>query len=301
MRKFAIATLVTAAALIGIQPASAQDKDKDQYPKPTRVETPSSNQIAQAEKPGSDSKSDEVVEKGDGKWTTIKGKIVLDGATEIPKMKKITPDKDKEACLAKGEFAEEDMIVDPKTRAIKNVFVWIEPAANTRGAAFPKDLIHPKLVKPLTPTVTIDQPCCKFEPHVLAAQEGQDFIIKNSAPIPHNAKYDTENNGSGNPLIPSKGEYEIKGLKAEKLPINLSCSIHPYMKAWIRVYDHPYFAVTDEKGNFEIKLAPQGDFKMYIWQENGGWNGGREGAKGKVITIKGDTMDMKEIKYKPAK
>jgi hypothetical protein len=119
--------------------------------------------------------------------------------------------------------------------------------------------------------------------------------------VPHNAKYDSENNGAANPLIPSKGEFALKGLKAEKLPITLSCSIHPYMKAWIRVYDHPYFAVTNEKGEFEIKLAPQGDFKMYVWQEDRGWNGGREGAKGTPITIKGDTMDMKEIRFKPGK
>lgn len=294
MRKFAIAALVTAATLAGVRPVSAQDKDKDQYSKPTPRQEVTRNS-PQAPK------TEEVAEKGDGKWTTIKGTIVLDAATAIPKMAPIAPDKDKEACLAKGEFAQEDMIVDPKTRAVKNVFVWIEPAANARGDAFPKAQIHPKLAKPAAPTVEIDQPCCQFVPHVLAAREGQDFIIKNSAPIPHNAKYDTENNGSGNPLIPAKGDYAIKGLKAEKLPINLTCSIHPYMKAWIRVFDHPYYAVTDEKGNFEIKLAPQGEFKMYVWQESGGWNGGRAGAQGKVITIKGDTMDMKEIGYKPAK
>lgn len=290
MRTFAIAALVTAAALIGIQPASAQDKDKDQVPKPE----------TKAEAPKPDSKTEEVV-KGDGKWTTIKGKIVLDDGTPVPKMAPIAPDKDKAECLANGPFSQEDMIVDAKTRAIKNVFVWIEPKANARGAAFPKELIHPKLAKPSTPTVEIDQPCCQFIPHVLAAREGQDFLIKNSAPVPHNAKYDTENNGSANPLIPSKGDFTIKDLKAEKLPINLTCSIHPYMKAWIRVYDHPYYAVTDEKGNFEIKLAPQGEFKMYVWQESGGWNGGRKGAQGEVITINGETMDLKEIKYKPAK
>ena len=234
------------------------------------------------------------------KWTTIKGTIVLDKDTPVPVMAQIVPMKDKVVCLADGKYFDESMIVDPKTRAMTNVFVWIEPEENARGTPFPQNLIHPKLAKPEN-NVEIDQPCCKFIPHVLAIREGQKLTIKNSAPIPHNAKWSSIFNGGFNPLIAPKGKHVIENLVAEKDPATISCSIHPEMQAWVRIFDHPYFAVTDEKGNFEIKLAPEGKFRMYLWQERGGWNGGRLGAKGTVIEIKGETMEMKEISYKPAK
>ena len=37
------------------------------------------------------------------------------------------------------------------------------------------------------------------------------------------------------------------------LPVSVSCSIHPWMKARVFCFAHPYFAITDENGNFEIK------------------------------------------------
>jgi hypothetical protein len=232
-----------------------------------------------------------------GNWTTIKGSIVLDDKAQVPAPKEIVPEKDKEECLAKGKFYTEEWIINKKNKGIKNIFVWIEPADAARGTPFPKNLINPKLAAPDKKAVEIDQPCCQFIPHVLAVREGQDVVIKNSAPMPHNAKWDSDN-VSINPLIAPKAQHEIKALKFESAPISLTCSIHPYMKAWVRIFDHPYYAVTDEDGNFEIKLAPQGKFKLYVWHETG-WNGGREGSKGTVIDIKGNQM-IQNIKFKPA-
>jgi hypothetical protein len=43
------------------------------------------------------------------------------------------------------------------------------------------------------------------------------------------------------------------------------------MKMHIRVFDHPYFAVTDEQGNFEIRNAPAGEYRLVVWHETNGW------------------------------
>ena len=89
-----------------------------------------------------------------------------------------------------------------------------------------------------------------------------------------------------------------KKLVAERFPIEVSCSIHHWMKCWVRVFDHPYFAVTDDNGKFEIKYAPKGKLRLFIWQETGGINGGFAGRFGQVIVVPSGQMDLGEIKYR---
>jgi hypothetical protein len=55
------------------------------------------------------------------------------------------------------------------------------------------------------------------------------------------------------------------------------------MKAWVRVFNHPYFALTNTDGVFEIKDAPAGDWRLYVWHEAAGW--GAIGVQGMPVTI----------------
>ena len=57
---------------------------------------------------------------------------------------------------------------------------------------------------------------------------------------------------------------EMQELVADRFPITVSCTIHPWMRAWIRVFDHPYYAVTDDNGHFEIKDAPAGEYRLVV-------------------------------------
>ncbi len=253
----------------------------------------------------------------DDKWVTIKGKIVWDTARgAAPKQAAIKPTKDEEVCAKDKNFKTEDWVINPKNGGIKNVVVWLAPEPTAaelkvlqtkRGAKIPsfkKADINPKLAKPATPDVEIDQPCCRFIPHVVVAREGQSVVIKNSAPIPHNAKWVSRENGEINPLIPAGSQFKLPNpLVAEKYPIEVSCSIHPWMKAWVRVFDHPYFAVTDKDGNFEIKDAPvlKGKLRIFIWHETGGIQGGAAGRFGQTLEVKPGSMDLKEIKFNDGK
>ena len=76
------------------------------------------------------------------------------------------------------------------------------------------------------------------------------------------------------------------------------------MRANIRVFDHPYFAVTNEKGEFEIKDAPAGKYRLVIWQDKG-WvvtENGKLGKFGIPIEIAADkTTDLGAFKFTPAK
>ena len=75
------------------------------------------------------------------------------------------------------------------------------------------------------------------------------------------------------------------------------------MKAWVRVFNHPYFAVTDKDGNFQIKDAPvlKGELRLFVWQESAGILGGTAGRFGKTIKVKPRSLDLKEIKFNDGK
>lgn len=238
-------------------------------------------------------------EAADENWATITGQIVFEG-NNIPDRGKIEVTQDKDHCLSKGPLESDTWIVDPETKAIKNVFIWIGPDTVRPGATFDAEQIHPSLAKLTEETVTIDQPCCMFEPHALAARQGQSLVVKNSAPIPHNVNWTSRANGSGNLGTPPGGQVTItapneEGLVTDRYPMLIKCNVHPWMSAYVRVYDHPYYAVTDEEGNFEIKLAPVGPVRLFVWHEDVGYKGGSAGARGEEITLKPGVNDLGKI------
>ncbi len=227
--------------------------------------------------------SEQVKAQG-GAWADLKGSVTWAGDPKA--QAKIEPKVDVEVCAMDKAPLEEDYIINPVNKGLKNVFVWLRPVGAAKGAAFPPVLIHPALLKPANPNVEIDQPCCRFIPHVLAAREGQNMIIKNSAIIAHNAKWTSKANGDFNVLIPAKGQYKLeKPLAAEGSEIFLQCSIHSWMKAHVRVFDHPYFAITDSDGKWEIKDAPVGKFSIFVHHPATGWLDGANGRNGQVINI----------------
>jgi plastocyanin len=229
---------------------------------------------------------------GDNQWGTIKGQVVYDGSPPAPAELKV--DKDQEHCLSKGKILDETWVVS-KAGGIKNVYVWLGPIS--KDGSLP---IHPDLVAIKQKTVEIDQPCCAFIPHALAVREGQTLVVKNSSPIPHNVNYSgsPKRNPGANFLVPAGTAKNVDDLKADRLPLNVSCNIHPWMKAVIRVYDHPYYALTDAEGKFEIKNAPVGQFKLFVWHEGVGWLGGAAGKNGQDITIKAGVNDLGQFKLK---
>jgi hypothetical protein len=69
------------------------------------------------------------------------------------------------------------------------------------------------------------------------------------------------------------------------------------MDGYVRVFDHPYFAVTDADGKFEIKNAPVGKYRIVYWHEAVGLRGGRAGRFGEPIEIAGPKTDLKEVDF----
>jgi hypothetical protein len=238
----------------------------------------------------------------DGKWATIKGRIIW-GGDKIPERQKIAiPDAnaDKQVCTKDGDIYDEKWVVNPKNKGLRYTFVWLAPAdPKDKTATLP---IHPDLKEPKNKDVIIDQPLCQFVPHALGMRQGQVLVAKNKPPFQHNFKWtgnpNNENAGS-NVLIPAGTERKIEGLVADRLPIRIECNIHPWMGGWLRVFNHPYFAITDADGNFEMAKAPVGNWRLIVWHGSGGWLGGAKGRDGQPIAVKAGDTSVGDLTYPP--
>jgi len=221
-------------------------------------------------------------------WVTVKGQVVLPAGAAIPQRKPLmVGGPNGPACLKNGPILDESAVVDPKTRGIKNVVVWLRPdnPDNPKAALAPNE-IHPGDANRKPADVVIDQPCCVFEPRVTCARVGDTVVVKNPAAFVHNFFWVSENNGTFNVAVAANQQWRMPNpLVAEAGPIEYKCTIHSWMNGYVRVFDHPYFAVTDEHGKFEIKNAPAGKYRIVYWHERVGFKGGRAGRFGDVIEI----------------
>lgn len=220
-------------------------------------------------------------------WVTVKGTVVWPAAKPLPERAKLTVTADKEHCTSKGDILDETVLVNKSNKGVKNVWVYLRP---TGAESFAAGDINPALAGKAAEHV-IDQPCCMFIPRIFAARAGDVLVVKNSSPVPHNINFNSDDL-SFNQTVPAGGQFKAdKPLAAQKGPATFACNIHPWMTGKAMVFDHPYFAVTDEDGKFEIKLAPGGTQRITYRHENG-YHKGRDGAKGFPVELKGGTVEL---------
>jgi plastocyanin len=129
----------------------------------------------------------------------------------------------------------------------------------------------PDEAKPAEP-VLIDQQDETFTPHVVALRDGQAIRFKNSDGGNHNVRSATLDPRNEFNVFTGAGTNYQHVLHADpkQRPIRIGCDLHRWMSAWIYVFDHPYFAVTDEFGKFEIRDVPPGTYKLVVRQPDGG-------------------------------
>ena len=115
----------------------------------------------------------------------------------------------------------------------------------------------------------IDQDGCRYIPHVLGLQVGQTLEIKNSDPFLHNVHYIPRINAEKNigfPNVMTRNET----FEAEEVMIKFKCEVHPWMNCYACVVPHPFFDVTAEKGTYELKGVPPGEYVIEAWHEKYG-------------------------------
>ena len=159
--------------------------------------------------------------------------------------------------VALGAMAAEAGNISGKVAAGKgHSVVWVEAAA---GKNFPK---------PDKP-ITIDQKQLLFQPHIMVAPVGATVEFLNSDNVQHNIfwpsisgnKKLTHNMGTWPKGEKRNFEFDTPGV------VPLLCNVHPEMSGYIIVAPTPYFAETDDSGNFKIANRPDGSYTVTAWHE----------------------------------
>ena len=218
---------------------------------------------------------------------TIQGSPDVDGLNQELKDAILKKFDDKTACydLAPPDEKEEQKwkLAKDGSGGVRNVVVWIQPPANGYFAVDPNDKTWPD-------TVELNQPHCAFVPHVTWAMptlvdpndprktvpSGQKFLVSNTAQVSHNTTYKAQIGSISGELgtLPSGTKDRQVALKGNNALVQFTCSIHPWMTAYVWVFNHPYAAVTDEHGKYEIKNVPVGSkVRIMAWHEMGPNNG----------------------------
>jgi len=127
--------------------------------------------------------------------------------------------------------------------------------------------------KPYTPptdAVKLEQKGCIYEPHVVAVMTGQDLEIINDDPTNHNIHPQPKDNREWNESQPPKGDSKKKSFARQEIMIPVKCNVHPWMRAYISVVSHPFFAVTGDDGSFTLKGLPPGTYTIEAVHEKFG-------------------------------
>lgn len=183
---------------------------------------------------------------------TIVGVVKFDGETPAPELIDVKTKED--VCHADPIYSEE--LIVSKQGQVRWAVLSLTDI--TKGKAFPK-------LKP-DKQPKLDQKGCVYDPHIVVVPKGKSLKILNSDGVLHNVHTWPKKNRAKNIAMPGViKQTKLRFRRAEK--IRVSCDIHPWMKAYIVVTDHPYFAVSDVKGQFKLTDVPPGKYTLAMWHE----------------------------------
>ena len=183
---------------------------------------------------------------------SITGTITFEG--KAPKMKPLKVDADP-ICVANNEIApQKEWLILDENKGVKNALVFITEGLNIDYS-------------PPEEPVVIDQKGCIYSPHVVGIMAGQQLDILNNDGTLHNIHALPKVNKEFNKAQPrSKKKLSVKFEKPEA-PFKVKCDVHPWMGAYIGVFDHPCFAVSGDDGTYIISDLKPGEYVIEAWHE----------------------------------
>lgn len=187
--------------------------------------------------------------------TYVSGTVRFEGK---PPERKPLPLDEASRKLYEGENPPRDeSILVSESGGLANVFVYVK---NPPRGDFPA---------PTEPAI-IDQQKSVFLPRVQGIRVSQKVVMKNGDPFIHNIRSLSKKNRPFNIAQPADSDDREKTFETAEGPITIKCDFHPWMTAHFHVMDHPFFAVTDAEGKFEIPNLPPGDYTLMAWHERFG-------------------------------
>jgi plastocyanin len=196
---------------------------------------------------------------------SISGTITYDG--KVPTLRPIKTDADPQCHASHDEPVPNEVLVLGDGNTMANVFVQVTNPPK-------KDYPVP------SEAVVLDQKGCRYRPHVQGVMAGQTLKILNSDGFMHNVHALPKVNREFNMAMPgSRTEAEQTFSKTETM-FAIKCDVHPWMKAYLAVLGHPFFAVTGTDGGFTIPDLPDGTYEIEAWHE-------KLGTRTATVTVKG--------------
>ncbi len=141
---------------------------------------------------------------------------------------------------------------------LANVFVWLGNPPPEQQPAL--DTLEP---------LQLQQRGCVYRPHAIALRTGQTLRVSNQDRARHNVR--TMPRRDQNPSI---NQTQAEGgptldivFKEPEVAVAIVCDLHPWMKAWVGVFEHRFFAVTGADGRFGWSGLPPGEYEVNAWHE----------------------------------
>jgi hypothetical protein len=198
----------------------------------------------------------QAVMLGIGRAGSITGNVRFVDAP--PNLAPVKVSKDQDYC---GDTLPNESYLIDGNGGFKNTVVYIEAAPPSAAADAQKLNI-------------IENTGCRYVPRILAMQKGERLRVRNNDPklhIPHSYLNERTVFMLSLPFKSSILDATQKIRDAGIL--KLVCDTHAWMLGFIHVFDHPYFAVTDDTGAFSIPNVPAGTYTLKVWHEDAGVRG----------------------------
>lgn len=202
---------------------------------------------------------------------SLTGTVKFEGTP--PKPTKIDMSFDPNCAKAHSTPVVSEEVVTGQNGDLANVVVYVADGLGTQT------------FQPPAQPVVLEQKGCVYVPHVIALQANQKLDVVNDDLTTHNIHPSPVNNREWNTTQPHGVPIE-QTFARQEVAIPVKCNIHPWMKGYIAVFKHPYFAVTGKDGHFEVKDLPPGTYTINAWQE-------KLGTKSQKVTITaGQTQNL---------
>lgn len=185
---------------------------------------------------------------------SITGTVTLDGPA--PVFKAIDMSASSACVQANPTPVVPPVIVVGDRGALANVVIYVKSGLGSYRFDAPQE-----------PAV-LAQKNCMYEPHVLALMTDQPFEIQNNDPTMHNVHPMPQHNRQWSTSQPAGSAALKSSFARTEFAMPVLCNVHPWMRAFVFVFDHPYYAVTSKSGAFELKNLPPGTYIIEAWHEN---------------------------------